>query len=895
MPLNIEENQKDHTGENQKLRARIAELEHQLSLSRGAEEDERTNYGAYRSLVENIRDYVYTLTKEGYFKALSPSFEAVTGWTPKEWIGRHFEPLVHPDDLAKAHSNLQRALEDDTPPVNELRIRTKSGEYVTLEFKGKPIRNSRGEDEIFGVARDVTERKNLEQERNMAFRLFHGTLDSSPLAIVVADRDRKVRFWNKAAERTFGWTELEVAGHPIPIVPPHKGEEFALLDNSLASGESFVGIETERMRKDGTCLQVSLSLAPLKSPEGRVTHIVSVFADITERKLVAAALQESEERYRRLVDSAPDPIVVSSDMTIKYANKAAVAASGARSPENMVGRNVLDFVHPEFRDTVRQRMIFIESTGQPVASMEQKHITLDGRTLETEVSSTPVIFKGKPAVQSILRDVSARKRAEAALRESEERFRRLVDSAPEPIVVHIDGIIVYANKTAVETSMAKSAEEFLGKNIRDFIHPDSRQAMLNMLERLEKGEIPAREIHRYYRLDGFIADLEVSASPIMYHGKPAVITLARDVTQRKREEEELRRAKDQAEDATRLKDKFVTMVSHDLRSPLSSVMGFLKLIVSDPAMHLNPRQVATFQRTFSNCNLMINLIDRLLNVGRLQSGMISLKKEFADARMFVQSSIVGLLHLAEEKKIAVANEIPPGHRIYADRDLLQQVVINLVSNAIKFCKEGDAITIYSPPGKPSAIAVRDTGLGIPPDRMEKLFRADVKTTTVGTAGEIGTGLGLPFCKEIMDTHGGAIKVESEDGKGSTFRVELPPVRPLALVVDDSAEDRFILRSYLERMDMEVVEAENGEVALAKLGAAKPHIAIVDVLMPVMGGVELLVKIKENPAATELPVIVITSSTDLEVRKTAFRVGISDFINKPIDEQDFTARVRKYVM
>ncbi|MEE8483874.1 MAG: hybrid sensor histidine kinase/response regulator, partial [Nitrospinota bacterium] len=217
------------------------------------------------------------------------------------------------------------------------------------------------------------------------------------------------------------------------------------------------------------------------------------------------------------------------------------------------------------------------------------------------------------------------------------------------------------------------------------------------------------------------------------------------------------------------------------------------------------------------------------------------------------------------------------------------------SNAIKFSYKGGRITLFRPPGRRTAIAVKDTGTGISEKILPKLFMHEEKTTTTGTAGEKGTGLGLPFCHDIMTAHGGSLTVESAEGVGTTFYAELPPVRPKILFVDDEETIRYLFKESIHEYDLEIIEAENGEIAKRIIERDMPHLVITDISMPIMDGWELLESIRSNSKTAELPVIVLTSISDMESREKAFRMGANDFLAKPLVMEDLIPRVRRFVV
>ena len=313
---------------------------------------------------------------------------------------------------------------------------------------------------------------------------------------------------------------------------------------------------------------------------------------------------------------------------------------------------------------------------------------------------------------------------------------------------------------------------------------------------------------------------------------------------------------------------------------------------NDPPLHPAHREMV--RRAHETGGNLVNMIENLLSISRLKTGRITPLKMFFDGHMAVAGVAAGLSHLASEKGVAIVNDMPQGYRIYADPGLLQEAIRNLLSNAIKFSGKGDVVTVFAPAGDRAALAVRDTGVGIRKDHIPRLFRHEEKTSTIGTSGELGTGLGLPLTSDIITAHGGSVKVESEMGKGSLFTITLPMARPVILIVDDEPEMRLLLRMRMEALDAEIVEADGVESALAILKSREAHLVITDVFMPARDGFDLLSSIK-SVKGRNLPVLVVTSDSRMETREKAFRLGADDFVTKPIATMDIIPRARRLLL
>lgn len=518
---------------------------------------------------------------------------------------------------------------------------------------------------------------------------------------------------------------------------------------------------------------------------------------------------------------------------------------------------------------------------------------LDASTLALLVTPALYFFIYRPFVIHI----EEHRKAEEALRESEEQFRGVFDHSRVGVnVLGADYKYLRVNRSFCDM-VGYSEKELVAHDFKGITHPDDIEANLKLADKLRAGEIDFFHLEkRYIHKNGGTVwgDLTVSAVRKEDGSLRFVIAIIQDMTERKRAEQALVVAKEKAEEATRLKDKFVSLVSHDLKTPLASMIGFLKLVRHDNATPLNEGAKLILDRGIESGKQMVGLIDDLLTISRFKTGQLKLNKQFFDASYLGVKMAADYSSLARQKGIELENAIPDNSRIYGDRTLLTEAVQNLVTNAIKFCKGGDRITIFLADGDPSTICVQDTGPGIQPYLLKNIFDYDKKTSTPGTAGEIGTGFGLPLVKDIVELHGGELRLDCTPGKGCFFGLKLPYVRPVILLVDDDKNFRYLQIVNLKVMNASIVEAENGEEALNMIEAIRPHLIITDIKMPVMDGLELLKKVKGRSDMKDIPVIVVSGEYGMEVRDTVFKMGGDDFVTKKIDKVDFLPRVRRFI-
>ncbi len=618
---------------------------------------------------------------------------------------------------------------------------------------------------------------------------------------------------------------------------------------------------------------------------------------IEEHRKAEKALQESESRFKQIFQQVTDYILVlepakDSPPIIVDASEAGFQKHGYTRAE-LLGKPIT------FLDAganqAPERLQAME-TGKELR-FEGIYRRKDGSTFIAEISTKLVVSGGKPLIFAVERDITTRKEAEEALRESEEQFRGIFDYSKVGVTV-LDSNYKYLRVNRAFCDMIGYSErELLAHDFQGITHPDDVDANIRLSEKLRAGEIDFFHLEkRYIHKNGNIVWGDLTVSSVRREDRTLryVVAIIQDMTERKQAEQALLEAKEKAEEATRLKDKFVSLVSHDLKTPLTSMLGFLKLVRHDTAAPLNDGAQLILDRGIDCGKQMLSIINDLLTISRFKTGHLKLDKTFFDARYIGAKMAADFSLHARQKGIEIENAIPPNSRIYADKTLLTEAVQNLVTNSIKFCKAGDRITVSLADGYPSTICVRDTGPGIRPELMPYLFDYDKKTSTTGTAGETGTGFGLPLVKDIVELHEGELLVDCPLGKGCFFSLKLPCVTPKILLVDDDRNFRYLLIEHLKEMNATLIEADNGEEALTMIATVRPDLIITDIKMPVMDGLELLKALKNMPYLKDIPVIAVSGEFGMEIRDTVFKLGANDFITRKFDKNDLLPRVRRFI-
>lgn len=396
-----------------------------------------------------------------------------------------------------------------------------------------------------------------------------------------------------------------------------------------------------------------------------------------------------------------------------------------------------------------------------------------------------------------------------------------------------------------------------------------------------------------------LACVEAGAEEFVVQGALAPETLChlvKSAAARGRRETALIQAKEQAEEATRLKDKFVSLVAHDLRGPLGALLGLLQMMLMRKDVPLPEVHRTSLQFIIDNGHNLQKVIEDLLNLSRLKTGKIVPELRLVDGHFTAEIAIQKVSLVASQKSLTIHNDVPEGARFYVDPALFGQVVQNLLSNAIKFSQPGKSIDVFTEERDGMALlGIRDRGVGIPEAIVPKLFRLEEKTSTPGTAGEQGTGFGLPLSNNLMEAMQGSLLVESREGEGSIFYAAVPFVKPRVLAVDDDPLYLGIHSRRLRALGVEVATAENGRQALEAIAAGElPHLVLADLQMPVMDGFQLLRALKDDPRTGKIPVIVVTGDAEIATRREALGLGADDFIVKPSADAEFLPRVRRFI-
>jgi PAS domain S-box-containing protein len=759
--------------------------------------------------------------------------ERLYGYSREEAIGRRSQELlqtVHPAPADQVLASLQ----EDRYWSGELRQRTKDGREVVVESRQQLFETS---DHllVLETTRDITQLRKVDADRLM----LASVVESSEDSIVTKDLAGTITSWNRGAERLMGFSASEMIGRSIRLIIPEdrQNEEDEILER-IRRGDGTDHFETERLRKDGTIVPVSLRVSPLRDGSGLIIGASSISRDITLRRRAAeqsAFLTEAGKVLQGSLDYQATLTVVANLAVLTLADWSAVDVVGEGGRIQRVA----------------------------IAHADQTKIKL-GRVVSARLGDASSPY----SVAAVIRTAT-----------------------PVIIPVITDEIIVAA---------ARGDQEGI----------------------------------RLARTLGLVSYICV---PLVAHGRTlGALTFFTAQSGRRYGEDDLRFAQDlayraalavdnaqafkEAQLANHLKDEFLATLSHELRTPLNAILGYARLLRS--GITSPERQANALRAVERNATALATIVEDVLDVSRIIAGKVRLSIQSVDAPAVVRNAVETIRPAADAKEIRLQTFLDPNAApISGDPDRLQQIVWNLVSNAVKFTPKGGTVQVrLERVGSHIDLVVSDTGIGINPEFLPHIFERFRQADSATTRERGGLGLGLAIVRHLVELHGGHVEATSDGvGKGSTFRVRLPVMivhrqataaerraranqeasRATAelslagirvLAVDDDVDAQRLVREILEEAGAAVITVDSSLKALDVIAEMRPHVVISEIGLPVMDGFELVERIRRSPDAAirNIPAAAVTAYARSEDRVNSLKSGFQIHLSKPVDPVELVA-------
>jgi PAS domain S-box-containing protein len=894
-----------------------------------AEEALRESEERHRHLFESMEQGVAYQAADGTIVSANPAAERILGITLDQMMGRVSTDL--------RWRSLREDGSDFPGEEHPAMLALRSGRPVLGTMMGvfHPVENQyrwilvdavpafRPGDatpfQVYTTFSDITERKRAvemvrESQREIAEALEfnRSILRTSSIGILVYRQSGQCTFANEAVAKTVGTDVAGLLAQDFHRIQSWKDSGLYDTARKALATDTEQQVEAPLVTTFGRDVWLNLRFSTLSS--GGEKHLLVFAYDVTERKRAEAALRESEERYRTLVESTLDGIVIHVGDRVALANRAAAAMLDFAGPAALVGQPLESFVHPDDLASVRDRVRRVQA-GEAVAyPVEVRYVKRDGTELPVENTGALVTYEGKPAVLAVIRDITERKQAEKMLRESEQRYRRLFEAESDAIfLVDCETGCFVANNPSAERMYGYSRDGFLGLRADDVsAEPEKpRQAIA-----AEEAHVSLR-LHR--RKDGTVFPVEISGSYFDDQGRRIHLAAIRDITERKRAEEEKAGLEAQLQQAQKMESvgRLAGGVAHDFNNMLGVILGHADMALEqvDPAQPLHADLTEIRKAAIRSADLTRQLL------------AFARKQTIAPRVLDLNETVAGVLKMLRR---LIGEDIrltwQPGADLWPvnmDPSQIDQILANVCVNARDAIADVGTITIETAnsaidedycaahagfvPGDYVRLVVSDDGCGMDQDTQAHVFEPFFTTKGVGE----GTGLGLATVYGAVKQNHGFISVHSEPGAGTTLTIYLPrhvgkaeqlrtagaagplvPGHETILLVEDEPAILNLATLVLERQGYTVLAATTpGEaIRLAREHAGQIHLLMTDVVMPEMNGRDLARNLL--PLYPHLKRLFMSGYTaDVVAHHGVLDDGVS-FLQKPFSVKGMAAKVRE---
>jgi PAS domain S-box-containing protein len=775
------------------------------------------------------------------------------------------------------------------------------------------------------VTRDVTEQESSRLQLAASAEYLLRTLNATGDAIFAtdaSDQNEPVRFVNGQMLQMWGVsgpaervTPAEITRRSRPLWFDPDAEERRV-DEIVAANRPH---EDLLRLRDG---RVLLRRCIPAQVDGRYLRVWS-FRDISAEQRALQMARSNEAEQRALLDAFPGFIArQDTNLVYTYVN-APLAARLGFTPEQMVGRSVAELMGAQRGAEVRA-LVDRALAGERVTY--ERHHAQVGATDQVTLAVGSHPASGEPAIYTFGVDISDRRRAEQALRDSESELRALLEAFPGYIVAIDQNLrYTYANPR-VAALIGSPPDQIVGRPLSDVIGVERTRIVAQEIEQAKRGQAAVVERHYPATPDRGQLDLEMSqvVGPRRHDGHQTCYVFGQDITVRKRAEAALIVSRDEAERANRAKSQFLSSMSHELRTPMNAIIGFGQLLASDAELPLADRHRQHVDEILSAARHLLALINEMLDLGRIEAGDLQVER-VAMGLPGLLDDCLGLMHpLARSHGVRLlpAEPGPAGALVLADRTRLKQVLLNLLTNAIKYNRPGgDVALVCRRDGDTMCITVRDHGRGLSATERERLFQPFERLGAGRTEVE-GTGIGLALSRRLVQAMGGTIGVDSEVDRGSSFWVRLSlapmPARPdgtaaaarpmpgaaahaasgdgptrTVLYIEDNAVNVILMEAILARLPgLRVLSAPLPLSGLELARSQRPDLILLDIQLPGIDGYEVLRRLRAHDATRAIPVVAVSANAMQADIDAGLAAGFVAYLTKPVSLEHLLDTVQR---
>jgi PAS domain S-box-containing protein len=902
-----------------------------ITERRRAEEALRESEERFRVMADGCPSMLWVTDAEGGNRFINRAYRQFCGITLEQVAGKTWQLLVHPDDAAEYVGAFHHAVSERTSFRAEVRVRRADDEWRWFGSNAEPRFSQSGEFlGHIGLSEDITERRRANDALRESEERFRIMADSCPSMLWVSDKQGNLEFINKECREFFetASSEMTASDWQSLIHPDDAPEYVASFGRAMKERAPFRA--DARVRKaNGDLRMIGSNAHPRLSPTGEYMGHIGLTADITERKRNEHAREFQYSLIRAIHEVSLDGILVVNDAGLIVSHNQRFKDIW-HFPFLEIRENLPDYfigdqpppVLSAVLDRVEEPEAFlrrIQELDDDPAAIDHCEIELkDGRTLE-RYSSRLLSGSGQHLGRVwCFRDISERKQAEQALQSSEEKFRQLAENIREIFWLKEPGSdgFLYVSPGYEQVWGRTCASIYENPASRmEAIHPDDLEHWRAVSARQMRGEC-AELRYRIHTPGGEEKWIRDRAFPVRDDAGQLIrlVGVLEDITEGKRHEEELIRARRDAEVANLAKSRFLANMSHEIRTPMNGVIGMNQLLLETD---LTAEQRGYVEVAQTSGRTLLALIDNILDLSKIEAGKITLEKRSMDLQQAVADVLLLIQPQSNAKGLQVSSflspDLPP--LLKGDGHRLGQILTNLMANAVKFTDSGEVTInvelVCESKGKLTVrFAVTDTGIGMRPDQLKSLFSPFVQADTSTTRKYGGTGLGLTISKQLVELMGGKIGVNSREGHGSTFwftavfegatademasageQVEASLIKsrrvsPVAheeriLVAEDNLTNQLVVLAQLQMLGYKADAVTNGAEAVEALEREKYGLVLMDCEMPVMDGYEATRRIRTS-LQSMIPIVSLTADVTSFARERCLSVGMNGYLAKPLE-------------
>ena len=864
-------------------------------------------------ILASIGDAVVTTDINGGVTFLNPVAQTLTGWTLEDATGQPLDSvfrIINEESRWPVESPTIRALREGAVIglANHTLLIAKDGTERPIDESAAPIRNDKGE--VAGVVlvfRDITERRRHEQHVQDALAYADNIIATMREPFAVLDKSLRVKTANRSFYRNFHVTQEETEGRFLYDLGDGQWDIprlRTLLEGVLSNSHSIHDFDVEHDFPAIGKKIMLLNARRFESVDSQPGLILLAIEDVTERKRAEEGLRQSEQRQRFVLDSMPQKIFTAKpNGDVNYFNQQWTKYTGL-SFEQIRDWGWTQFIHPD--DVAENVRVWKHSigTGEPF-QFEHRFRRADGEYRWHVSRALPMRDDSGRVVMWVgsNTDVHDIKQAEAALQDSEVRYRRLFETAKDGILILDANTLRITDANPYMTELlGYTHDEFLGNELWEMgFFGDKRASQAVYQELQTKGYI------RYDHLPletkkGEKAEVEFVSNVYQVDHTLVAQCNIRDISERSRLEKQITEQAAALSDLHRRKDEFLAMLSHELRNPLAPISNAVHLLrlqkvensIQQQARGIIERQVGQLS----------HLVDDLLEISRITTGRVQLREERVAVTGIVECAVESVRPLIDQHKHELTVSLPPQPIwLYADAARLEQVVVNLLNNAAKYTDEGGHVWLtVQQEDDACVLRVRDTGIGIAPELLPRIFDLFTQAGRSLARSQGGLGIGLCLVHRLVEMHRGTVMAYSALGQGSEFVVRLPtavspasqppsPPKETAeptgaslrvLVVDDNVDAAQSLAMLLKISGHQVCMAHTGPTALEAALDYRPNVVLLDIGLPGMDGYEVAKRIRQQPVLQNVVLVAMTGYGQDTDRQRSQEVGFNAHLVKPFD-------------